>query len=116
MVDGDASAKLKHFSAQVAMVAQSPASPHGFALCGQQSSAMADMSGVDMSLDISTGAGDLEPAPALAAVGNVATDRAIIRAKIVRPMRMGRANERHVSPPSVRRSSYDFASGPVAVN
>ena len=85
MADDDAPAKLEHFSAQVAMVAQSSALSHGVALCGQQS----DMSSI---ADMSACAGDLELMPALPAAGSIATDRAIRSARMVRPMRMGRVN------------------------
>jgi hypothetical protein len=77
----DVPAKLKHFSAQVAMVPQSSmAFSHGLVLWGQQS----DMSSV---IDMSTGSGDLELTPAPAA-GSVATDRATRSATIVRLMPM----------------------------
>ena len=92
MIEDDPLEKLKHFSAHVAMLPQSSIWPHGFALLGQQSPSMADMSVGDMSLaDISSAAGDLEPAPAPDAAGSIATDRATSRAIIVRPMRIVRA-------------------------
>jgi hypothetical protein len=78
MFENDVPAKLKHFSAQAAIEAQSSmALSQGLALWGQQSmSAMAD---------ISTGL-TLMRAPATA--GSIATDRAIKSAKMVRPMLM----------------------------
>jgi hypothetical protein len=93
-------AKLKHLSAQVAMVQQSSALSHGLALCGQQSPSMADMSIAAMSVadisldgvsvaDISAEADDLKPAPV--AAGSIATDRATSRVRIVRPTRIDRA-------------------------
>jgi hypothetical protein len=92
ITDHGAPAKLKHFSAQAAMVAQSSAWSQGFALCGQQSPSMADMSVVDMSVsDMSAVSGDLELTPAPAAAGSMATDRASSKARIVRPTRMAQA-------------------------
>jgi hypothetical protein len=46
MIEEDVPAKLKHFSAQVAMLPQSSMAWHGFALGGQQScmSSVMDMS------------------------------------------------------------------------
>ena len=100
MADDDAPAKLKHFNAHVAIVPQSSALSHWLALCGQQS--MSDMSVADMSLpdtsfaemslpDMSAETEDRKPA--IPAAGSVATDRAISRARIVRPMRIDRAFE-----------------------
>jgi hypothetical protein len=88
MIENDAPEKLKHFSAHVAMLPQSSMA-HGFALCGQQSPSIADMSVPD----IAAGSGDLELTPAPTAAGSIATDRAISRARIVRPIRMDRACE-----------------------
>jgi hypothetical protein len=83
MVEDNVPTKLKHFSTQVAMAAQSSmAFSHGFALCGQQS-CMSDM-------DMSSCAGDLELKPTLPAAGSIATDRAIRSAKMVRAMFMVR--------------------------
>jgi hypothetical protein len=79
----DVPAKLKHFSAQVAMVPQ-PSISHGLALWGQQS----DMSSV---IDMSVGSSDLELTPTPPAAGSIATDRAIRSARMVRPMRMDQA-------------------------
>ena len=79
MIDDEVPAKLKHFSAQFAMVPQSSmALSHGFAF-GQQScmSSIADMSAC---------AGDLTLTPAPAAAGSSATDRATSSARMVRPM------------------------------
>jgi len=81
MIDDDVSAKLKHFSAQVAMAAQSSMTfAHGSAFWGQQSgmSSIADMPAAD--------AGDLTPAPP--AAGSVATARAMRSARMVRPTLM----------------------------
>jgi hypothetical protein len=78
----DVPAKLKHFSAQVAMVPQpSMAFSHGLDLWGQQS----DMSSV---IDMSAGSGDLELTPATPAAGSIATDRATRSARMVRLMPM----------------------------
>ena len=103
MIDDDVPAKLKHFSAQVAMVPQwSMAGPHGFALGGQQScmSSIADMSAF---------AGDLTLTPTPAAAGSIATDRATRSAKTVRPMLIYLAWKKIVGP-LVLRSSGEFAS------
>jgi len=81
MADDDAPAKLKHFSAQAAMV---PQSSHGFALWGQQSC-------ISSMTDMSAAAGEWELMPAAPAAGSIATDRAIRSAKTVRPMVMDRA-------------------------
>jgi len=82
MIEDNVPTKLKHFSTQVAMAAQSSmAFPHGFALCGQQS----DMSSI---MDMSAGSGDLALTPAPPAAGSIATDKAIRTARIVRPMPM----------------------------
>src|SRR5262249_61810911 len=107
IVDHAVPAKLKHLSTQVAMVQQSSALSHGLVLCGQQSPSMPDMSiaamsAADISLggmsmadmsdpDMSAEAGDLEPAPA--AAGSIATDKAISTARIVRPVRIDRAED-----------------------
>jgi hypothetical protein len=99
ITDHGVPAKLKHFSAQAAMVAQSLALSQGFALCGQQSPSMADMSVADMSVsdmsvsDMSAVSGDLELTPAPAAAGSMATDKATSSARIVRPMRIDQACE-----------------------
>jgi hypothetical protein len=78
MFENEVPAKLKHFSAQVAIEAQSSmALSQGLTLCGQQSmSAMADIS-VGLTL---------MRAPATA--GSIATDRTIKSARMVRPMLM----------------------------
>jgi hypothetical protein len=84
MLKNDVGAKLKHFSAQVAIEAQSPvALSQGLAVWGQQSdmSSMADVSAADMSAD-------LTPRRAPAAAGSIATDTAIRSARMVRPMLM----------------------------
>jgi hypothetical protein len=84
MIEKDEPAKLKHFSAQAAMVPQpSMALSQGFAGGGQQScmSSIADMS---------ADADDLALRPTPPAAGRNATDRAIRSAKMVRPMLMGR--------------------------
>ena len=93
IVDHAVPAKLKHFSAQVAMVRQSSALSHGLALCGQQSPSIAAMSAVSLEdvsvVDMSAEANDLKPAPAV--TGSIATDRATSRVRIVRPTRIDRA-------------------------
>jgi hypothetical protein len=77
MIDEDVTAKLKHFSAQVAMAAQSSMTfSHGLALWGQQS-------GMSSITDMPAGAGDLTPAPP--AAGSSATERAMRSARMVRP-------------------------------
>jgi hypothetical protein len=84
MLKNDVGAKLKHFSAQVAIEPQSPVVlSQGLAAWGQQSdmSSMADVSAADMSAD-------LTPRRAPAAAGSIATDRAIRSARMVRPMLM----------------------------
>jgi hypothetical protein len=90
----DVPTKLKHFTAQVAMLAQSsmPFS-HALALWGQQS----DMSCV-AEMAIASGAFALTPAPA--PVGSMATDRLIRNATMVRAMFMaGRyENSRWLAP------------------
>ena len=96
IVDHAVPAKLKHLSTQVAMVRQSSALSH---VLGQQSPSIADMSTAAMSVadislegmsaadmsveDMSAEADDLKPVPA--AAGSIPTDRAISRARIVRP-------------------------------
>jgi hypothetical protein len=101
MIEDDAPAKLKHFSAQVAMVPQSSmALSHGFAF-GQQSS----MSSI---ADMSAFAGDLTLTPAPAAAGSIATDRATRSAKTVRPMLIYLAWRKIVGP-LVLRSSGEIA-------
>jgi hypothetical protein len=104
MIDDEVPAKLKHFSAQVAMVPQSMALSHGFAF-GQQScmSSIADMSAC---------AGDLTLTPAPAAAGSSATDRATRSARMVRPMLMYQA-WRKIAGPLVPRSSDEFARCPL---
>jgi hypothetical protein len=88
----DVPAKLKHFSAQVAMVPQpSMAFSHGLVLWGQQS----DMSSV---MDMSAGSGDLELTPAPPAAGSIATDRATRSARIVRLMPMDEVNSSFFGP------------------
>ena len=78
----EAPRKLKHLSAQAAMVPQSSmVSSHGLALWGQQS----DMSSV---MEMPAAAGDLTVMPAPAAAGRIATDRTIRSATMVRPMLM----------------------------
>ena len=93
MLKNDVGAKLKHFSAQVAIEPQSPmtlsqvlAVSQGLAVWGQQSdmSSMADVSAED-AVDMSAG---LTPRRAPAAAGSIATDRAIRSARMVRPMLM----------------------------
>ena len=77
MIDDDVSAKLKHFSAQVAMAAQSSMTfAHGSAFWGQQS-------GMSSIADTPAGAGNLTPAPP--AAGSVATASAMTSARMVRP-------------------------------
>src|SRR6266481_3318114 len=77
IVEDDVPAKLKHFSAQVAMAAQSSmAFSHGLALWGQQS-------GMSSITDMPAGAGDLTPGPP--AAGSSATERAMRSARMVRP-------------------------------
>ena len=95
MADDDVPAKLKHFSAQAAIVPQSSALSHGFDLWGQQSciSSIADMSAA---------AGDWVLTPAAPAAGSIATDKAIRRAKMVRPMVMDRASSKNSSIPGPR--------------
>jgi len=67
----DGTRKLKHLSAQVAMVPQSSmAFSHGLALCGQQS-------GMSSVMEMPAASDDLTIMPALAAAGSIATDRAI---------------------------------------
>jgi len=80
MIDDDVSAKLKHFSAQVAMAAQSSMTfAHGSAFWGQQS-------GMSSIIDMSAGSDDLTPAPP--AAGSIATEKAIRSARMVRPTSM----------------------------
>jgi hypothetical protein len=101
MIEDDVAVKLKHFSAQVAMVPQpSMALSHGFAF-GQQScmSSIADMSAC---------AGDLTLAPAPAAAGTSATDSTTRSARMVRPMFMGQAWTK-ISGSKVPWSSDEFA-------
>jgi hypothetical protein len=77
MIDDAVPAKLKHFSAHVAMLAQSSmAFSHGSAFWGQQS-------GIPWLTDMSAGVGDLTPAPA--AAGSIATEKAMRSARMVRP-------------------------------
>jgi hypothetical protein len=84
MIEDNVPAKLKHLSTQVAMAAQSSmAFSHGFALCGQQSV-------ISSIVEMSAGSGDLTPAPP--AAGSIATDKAITRARIVRPMSIDQVN------------------------
>src|SRR5262249_33802056 len=69
MIDDAAPAKLKHFSAHVAMLAQSSmAFAHGSPFWGQQS-------GMSCIMAMSAGAGDLTPAPP--AAGSIATEMAM---------------------------------------
>ena len=101
MIDDAAAAKLQHFSAQVAMAAQSSmAFAHGSAIWGQQSgmSSIADMP--------AAGAGDLTPAPP--AAGSIATARAIRSARMVRPLLMARAAMK-IAGTSVPRSRHECA-------
>jgi hypothetical protein len=86
MSEDDVPEKLKHLSAHVAMLPQSSMA-HGFALCGQQSC-------ISSIMDTSVGAGDLELTSALPVAGSIATDRAIRRAIMVRPMLMGSGLDR----------------------
>ena len=82
MVEDNVPTKLKHFSTQVAMAAQSSmAFSHGFALCGQQSV-------ISSIMDMSAGSGDLTLTPTPPAAGSIATAKAIRTARIVRPMPM----------------------------
>ena len=82
MVENDVVAKLKHFSAQAAIEAQSsmPLS-QGLALWGQQS-------GMSSIADMAVISADLTLWRAPAAAGSIATDRAIRSARMVRPMLM----------------------------
>jgi hypothetical protein len=103
MIDDAVAAKLKHFSAQVAMAAQSSmAFSHGLALWGQQSgmSSIADMP--------TAGAGDLTPAPP--AAGSIATERPMRSARMVRPRFMEWFSPQKIAGFAIRRSSDDFAS------
>jgi hypothetical protein len=79
MFENDVVAVLKHFKAQVAIEAQpSMALSQGLVMGGQQSmSSMVDVA--DMSVGLT-----LARAPA--AAGNIATDRAIRSARMVRPV------------------------------
>src|SRR5260370_8057720 len=80
MVEDNVPTKLKHFSTQVAMAAQSSmAFSHGLASCGQQSV-------ISSIMDMSAGSGDLALTPAHPAAGSVPTDKAIRTPKIVPPM------------------------------
>jgi hypothetical protein len=81
MIEDNVPTKLKHFSTQVAMAAQSSMASHGFALCGQQSV-------ISSIMDMSAGSGDLTLTPTPPAAGSIATDKAIRTARIVRPMPM----------------------------
>ena len=93
--------KLKHFSAHVAMDAQSSmAFSHGSALCGQQS-------GMSSVMDMPAASGDFTLRPAPPPAGSIATARAIRRAAMVRPMLMV---GRKIAGCSRPRSSDDFAS------
>jgi hypothetical protein len=79
MIDDAMPAKLKHFSAHVAMLPQlSMAFSHGLALGGQQS-------GMPSITDMSAGSGDLTFTPAPTAAGSIATARAMRSARMVRP-------------------------------
>jgi hypothetical protein len=103
MIDDEVAAKLKHFSAQVAMLAQSSmAFAHGSAFWGQQSGmpSIADMP--------AAGAGDLTPAPP--AAGSSATASAMRSARIVRPTLMAWLSLQKIAGFAIRRSSDDFAS------
>ena len=82
MIEDNVPAKLKHFSTQLAMAAQSSmAFSHGVALCGQQSV-------ISSIMDMPAGSGDLTLVPAPLAAGSIATDKAIRTARIVRPVPM----------------------------
>jgi hypothetical protein len=92
-------AKLKHFSAQVAMAPQSSiAFSHGPTIRGQQS-------GISSVTD--AGSGDLTFAPAAPAMGRIATERA------TRSARMGRAifmdQPQKITSFVIRGSNDDFA-------
>ena len=76
----DVPTKLKHFTAQIAMLAQSSiAFSHGLALWGQQS----DMSSAT---EMAVASGAFALTPALATAGRIATERAIRNATMVRAM------------------------------
>jgi len=82
MLKNDVGAKLKHFSAQVAIDAQSPmALSQGLVIGGQQS-------GMSSIADISVVSADMTLTRAPAAAGSIATDMAIRSARMVRPMLM----------------------------
>ena len=118
MNEEDVPAKLKHFSAQVAMVPQwSMAVPHGFASGGQQScmSSFIDTSSVidtPSVMDMSARSGVFELAPAPAAAGSIATDRLTKSARMVRPVLMDQASRKIAAFP-VSRSSDDSARCPT---
>ena len=81
MLDDKVPAKLKHFSAHVAMDEQSSIDlSHGFAARGQQS-----MSSI---ADISATSADLAIAPMPPTAGSAATENAITSARMVRAMFM----------------------------
>jgi hypothetical protein len=76
----DVPTKPKHFTAQVAMLAQwSMPFSHGLALWGQQS-------GMSSVMEIPAASSDFTLTPALAAAGSIATERAIRNATMVRVM------------------------------
>src|SRR5262249_6360022 len=96
----DVPAKLKHLSAQVAMLPQlSMAFSHGSAFWGQQS-------GMSSIADMPAGAGDLTPAPP--AAGSSATERATRSARMVRPLLMARVAMK-IAGVSVPRSRHECA-------
>src|SRR5262245_18345503 len=102
MIDDAAPAKLKHFSAHVAMLAQSSmAFAHGSTFWGQQS-------GMSCIMAMSAGAGDLTPATP--AAGSIATEMAMRSARMVRPTLMELLSPQKIAGFAIRWSSVDFAS------
>jgi hypothetical protein len=85
MFENDAPAKPKHFSAQVAIDAQSPMTLSQVLALSQVSAIWGQQSGMSMA-DISVESADLTLMRAPA--GSIATDRAIRSARMVRPMLM----------------------------
>jgi hypothetical protein len=61
-------------------------------------------------MDMSASSGDLTLTPVLPAAGSIATDKAVIIARIVRPMRMDMLDAAAISVVRFGRSSDDFAS------
>jgi hypothetical protein len=104
MIDDAAPAKLKHFSAHVAMRAQSSmAFAHGSAFWGQQS-------GMSSITDMPAGSGDVTFTPAPTAAGSIATARAMRSARMVRPTLMEWFSPQKIAGFAIGRSSDDFAS------